>query len=151
MSYRRLAASVFATTALAVTGCGNGSSSGSLTRAELIAKADVICGRINNEISTLTYKTPQDIALLAPKLASYEEASLVELRKLKAPTALAADWARILADTSLLARDTARLGAYAQQRNFSAGFALIAKDQPTHVQALAIAKRDGFGQCSRPG
>jgi hypothetical protein len=122
-----------------------------LTRAELIARGDVICGRINAFISANPYRTPQDFPRIAPRLAAYEQAADLDLDKLVPPRSLAADWARILADARFLAVQTAKLGKAVEERGLSAVPPMISATQPIQLQMLAIAKHDGFKICSRPG
>jgi hypothetical protein len=157
MVERWLAATMLTTITLAAAGCGSGGSTPSSTTADattpasFIAKADVICGRVNAEISSNPYRSPQGIARLAPQLSAYELAADAELGALTPPASLASDWKQIVTDAQKLARDTATFGAYAKANNLAAATKLDNADQPIHLQLLAIAKRDGFKVCSHPG
>jgi len=87
---RTLAATAFAAVAFTVA-AGCGSSSKPLTRAELTAKANTICKKVTVKLQAATKKgvgTVQQIAHLAPELASFEETALVELSKLVPPAKL---------------------------------------------------------------
>lgn len=129
-------------------GCGK--SSKPLTRAELIAKADTICRRVNAHLasSNNTIKTQQDVARLAPRLAAFEQTALVELSRLVPPASLADDWKTIVAGAQTLADNTAKLGEYAKSNQLKAAKSLIVSSQKIQSQMLAIAKRDGFRDCS---
>lgn len=134
---------------LVLGGCGK--SSKPLTRAELIAKADTICKRVNDKLksSNNTIKGRQDIARIVPKLASTEQAALAELSKLVPPAALANDWKTIIAGAQTLADNTAKLGEYAKANNLKAARGLITSSEKVQQQVLATARRDGFKYCSQ--
>jgi hypothetical protein len=149
MAHRRMAALILAATA--VSACGSGGTTKSLTRADLIGRADAICGRINAQISAHPYRTRQAIARLASQQAAYEHAAIAELSALVPPVSVAADWKQIIADARTLADDTAKLAVYAKANNLKSGFALVSSDAPVHARMLALAKRNGFKECSRPG
>ncbi len=149
MTHSRLLALSLIAVSLIAGGCGK--SSKPLTRAELIAKADAICKRANDKLksSNTTIKTQQDIAKLAPKLASFEQGALAELSKLEPPAALANDWKMIIAGAQTLADNTAKLGEYARRNDIKAARGLIQTSEKVQQQTLAIAKRDGFKECSQ--
>ncbi len=169
MSRTRLIALALVATALTVAGCGgstktvgatqassvgstqSSSPSGALTRSELIAKADPICRRVNAEISAKVYRTAASIGQLAPELASFEQAATTELRSLTPPASLAQDWHQIVADNQTRAEDTAKLGEYIRAKKQAAANSLLISTGPIQRQMLAIAARDGFNDCSRPG
>jgi hypothetical protein len=119
-----------------------------LTRAELIARADAICQRVNAKRALITIRTRQDYARLLP-LATYEQAALVELGKLTAPTSMASDWRQILADGQTLADDTAKLGEDVKANYLTTARRLFAITVQVQRQMLATARRDGFRDCAR--
>lgn len=143
----RLAALALIAATLGAGGCGK--SAKPLTRAQLIAKADVVCRRINHKLSSVTIKSQQDIARVAPKLAAYEQEALSDLAKLVPPTALANDWKEIVAGAQTLADNVAKLGEYAKSNNIKAARPLIASSSKIQEHIQAIAKRDGFQDCSK--
>jgi hypothetical protein len=143
----REAAVVLATTGLVVSGCG--SSSKPLTRAELTAKANAICKTVTSKLTSKTIKTQQDIAHIAPELASFEQTALSELSKLVPPAALENDWKQFIAGAQTLAENTAKLGEYAKANNLKAAKGLIASSVAVQHQMVAIAKRDGLKACEQ--
>jgi hypothetical protein len=148
MTHSRWAALTLAAITLAASGCGK--SSKPLTRAELVAKADTICRRVNNQLksSNNTISSQRDIARIAPRLASFEQTALAELSKLVPPMPLANDWKTIIAGAQTLADNTAKLGEYAKENNIKAAKGLISTSQKVQQEMLATAKRDGFKDCS---
>lgn len=149
MTFTRSTALTLIAIGLVTGGCGK--SSKPLTRAELIAKADIICKRIDDKLksSNNTIKSQQDIARIVPKLASFEQSALAELSKLEPPASLANDWKTIIAGAQTLADNTAKLGEYAKANNLKAARHLIQASEKVQQQTLATAKRDGFKQCSQ--
>jgi hypothetical protein len=149
MSHARLAVFAFAAGALAAPGCGASSKAASLMRGELIAKADAICSRVHAEYHANGYRSIQDMARLAPRLASYEQTAVAELRKLTPPASMANDWRQIVAGAQTVASDTAKLGRYAKENNLKAATALYTASGQVERQALATARRDGFKACTQ--
>jgi hypothetical protein len=142
-----LAAIMLAATALTASGCGK--SAKPLTRAQLIAKGDAICRRINRKLASTNIKSEQDIARVAPKLASYEQEALADLGRLVPPASMADDWKVIVAGAQTLADNVAKLGEYAKANNLKAGRALIVSSEKVQRELQTTAKRDGFKDCSQ--
>ena len=134
--------------AVALSGCG-GSSPKPLTRAELTAKADVICRRVSAKLATKTVKSVQDIARTAPELASFEQVALNELSKLVPPADLESDWKKFIAGAQTLAENTAKLGEYAKANNLKGAGSLITSSEATQQRLLKIVKRDGITECEK--
>jgi hypothetical protein len=151
MSRTRLAALALIATMLAISGCGGSGSSGSLTRSELIARADLICRRVHARLASTTIKGPQSYARLLPPLASYEHAAVAELRKLTPPASMAGDWRQIVDGVQAFADATAKLGAYATSSGLpvtpSTRAASHAAGQSSQ-QIRAAAQRQGFKDCA---
>lgn len=149
MSSRQIAA-LFATGIFtAVTGCGGSAGSRTtLTRAELIAKADAICGRVNQRRELVTIKKPQDFLTLLPAFATYERAAYAEFDKLTPPAALAGGWRELVLQAQTIARDTSTVGVYAKAGRIGAARALLEALNPSQKRMDAIARRDGMGECA---
>jgi hypothetical protein len=140
--------------ALLVAGCG-GSQAGS----QLAAKADPICEGTNAKRTAAdaslgpatSLNSPTVLAGLAktaPGLAAYDTAAVGQLRKLRAPSSLAGYWTSMLADLQQLAEDTARLGAYAKEKNVKAAESLLSGSRGTRRQLVALATRTGLTPCA---
>lgn len=150
MERTHLAALALAATTLAMSGCGGSSSSAKpLTRAELIAKADVICRRVNVKFASSKVASQQDLARVSSEIASYERQAFAELSKLVPPTSLANDWAQILTVTHTFADNTAKISEYAKSSNVAAERVLFASSQTIRQQMTATARRDGFSDCGQ--
>ncbi len=165
----KFAVLALAATALAASGCGKSSSAatsnnsvgksssvassntsdGTLTKAELIAKADAICATINGLRSTIKLKTKQSYITLLPTLAAAEQNAVGEFRKLVPPASMASDWNQLAADTQTLSTDTARFAQYIKVQNIPAtrALGLAAKNIQQHMKA--VGARDGFHECGR--
>jgi hypothetical protein len=135
-------------TTLAVSGCG--SSSKPLTRAELTAKADAICKTVTAKLASQKgINSQQDIARVAPELASFEQTALTGLSKLIPPAELANDWKQFVAGAQTLAENTAKLGEYAKSNNLKGARGLITSSEKVQQQMVATAKRDGLTACEQ--
>lgn len=139
---------VLAAVLFTTAGCGHTSNNASLTRSQLIAKADAICQRLQTTLESNNVGTSQDIGRVAPELASTERAALAELRKLTPPSELAGDWREILAGARSLAESTERLGEYARQNKYSSARRFIVSAEAVHHQMTAITTQDGFHDCT---
>ncbi|HLH15033.1 MAG TPA: hypothetical protein VKV16_09610 [Solirubrobacteraceae bacterium] len=142
---------------IALAGCG---SSHPLTVGELTSKADLICERDNAKREELGRRVStasslrsagvlEAIAESAPRVASYEMGAVSELSELQPPSSLSREWDRLVGDLRELAKDTARLGEYAKQRNATAAEQLLAKSRGSRQRALSIATRHALAPCGR--
>jgi hypothetical protein len=179
MLHAQLAALALATTALAAAGCGSTSKPSStggsvgastttaattatttvrsstrtrpLTRAQLIAQADVICRKVNARRSKMKIKTSQDYARSVPPFASYEQVMYAKLDKLVPPASMAKDWTQIVAQARTLAAGMTKIGQYAKTKDLEAANGVFSSASKAQAQMIVIAKLDGFKDCSRPG
>jgi nucleotidyltransferase/DNA polymerase involved in DNA repair len=147
MGPRRLTAATIAATTLAITGCGG--SAKPLTHAELVSKANAICETVTTRLAKNSIKSEQDIARVAPELASFEQKALSELSKLVPPADLESDWKQFIAGAEMLAENTSKIGEYAKANNLKAAGTLITSSETTQHQMQAIAKRDGLSKCEQ--
>lgn len=147
MGPRRLAAVTLAATTVAIAGCGG--SEKPLTHAELVNKADAICKTVTAKFATRSAHSVQDIARIAPELASFEQQALSELSKLVPPANLESEWKQFIAGAEMLAEDTSKLGEYAKANNLKAARGVITSSGTTQHQMQAIAKRNGLTECEQ--
>lgn len=143
----RLAAATLAATTVAIAGCGG--SEKPLTHAELVSKANAICKTVTAKFATKNPHSVQDIARIAPELASFEQHALSELSKLVPPANLESDWKQFIAGAELLAENTSKLGEYAKTNDLKAARGLITSSDTTQQQMQAIAKRNGLTECEQ--
>lgn len=136
------------TSLLAAVGCGE--SAKPLTRVQLLAKADTTCRRINHKLSSSgTTKSPQEFADRASELVAYEQKGLAELSKLIPPASMANDWKAIIAGAQTLADDTMKIVERVKvEKNLKGAHSLLLETTKVQERTVAIAKRDGFKDCS---
>jgi hypothetical protein len=150
MSRACVAALVVATAASAVAGCGSSGHKKELTRTQLIARADSVCGRFNTQFARVQRAdTRQSFIRVASELAAIGQATLVEMRRLVPPSELASDWTRILDGTKALAAADAAIATDVKAHNLRQIGSDMAQAKPEVERMLAIARRDGFVECSK--
>jgi hypothetical protein len=145
-----VALTIAAATLLA-SGCGGSSgSSRSLTRAELTAKANAICRRVNARLTSSLLRNPQELARIAPRMVTFEQTALTELTNLNPPASLANDWQQIVAGAETLVEDTARYSEDARTNDLKGVHDLVGSAEKTQRRIGAIATHDGFSDCAGP-
>jgi hypothetical protein len=141
-----LLGTVLAACVLVVAGCGG--SPKPLTRAQLLAKGDAICRRLNKRFSSITVKNQQQLIRVLPRLAAYEQQALTELSKLIPPASMENDWKMIVSGAQSVADTTAKLGEAAKAKDVKTTHALLSEIGKMEQRTIAIAKRNGFKACS---
>jgi hypothetical protein len=144
---RRLLAATLSASIVVANGCGG--SPKPLTRAQLLARADAVCRRVNKRLSSVTIKTQKDLVRVLPKVAGYEQQSLAELSKLIPPASLADDWKTIITGAQTIADNTAKLTEAARTKDLKTVHVLLSEVGKVQQHTTAIAKRDGFKDCSQ--
>jgi hypothetical protein len=118
-----------------------------LTDAELVAKANAICGRVNDKLvaasSSPNYTSHLD------ELAAYEHVAFAELGKLTPSAKSTADWHVLVGSAEALANDMSQLALDAQANDKTASQALFVKLEKDHTTMTEIAKRNGFVVCAK--
>jgi hypothetical protein len=147
MGRRRLATVVLAATAIAVCGCGS-SGSKSLTRAELIAKADAICKGISTQLNAQGRKATPAQQVFS-QVAAYEQTALAELKKLNPPSDMAGDWKQIVAGAQTLTEDTTKYAEYSKSKDLSKAQSLAVSGAAVRQQVSVTARRAGFNDCAQ--
>jgi hypothetical protein len=135
------------------TSSGVAAGGGTLSKTQLIAKADTICKRLDKEIADASPVglEPRKIAAVAPPHVAAERVALKELGMLKAPAAMAGDWRQIIAYRRTLAAELAKLGSAARAGDLTTIIALAGSKLHEHKLLSALATRDGFKDCSKVG
>jgi ABC-type Fe3+-hydroxamate transport system substrate-binding protein len=126
-----------------------------LTRAQLLAKGDAICARINVQVDKVTTQASsspnvsrQEFYEGIPKVARDYATEANELSKLVPPASLAHNWETILSDLHRYVQYEDLAAHEAEVKDAKAIVALIAPAEAIHAKLDAIAKRDGFRYCS---
>lgn len=126
-----------------------------LTRAQLIAKGDAICARVNAQVDKVTTQVnvPPNVARREflegfSKAARYETIETNELSKLVPPASLAHDWGLIVNDFHRYVQYADAAARAAEAKDIKAIEPLIKPGEAIHEKLDAIAKRDGFKYCS---
>lgn len=138
-----------ATSAAATSASAGGETGARPTRAVFIAQADAICAGYNAKRPKVVILSLKDYATKLGPLAAYYKAEADRLSALKPPISMASDWHQIVSGSREAAADlatVARSGKVSQARSSAAMFATAGRAQ---TQVLAIAKRNGFKDCSR--
>jgi hypothetical protein len=175
MPYKRMVALALAMTTLTVAGCGGSSAKSSstgtktsathstitqpstvpaeapggrrLTRAELVAKADAVCRRLNKKAGSMSISSLQDIVRLAPRVSGYYRMAFAELRRLAPPVAMASDWRAIVTDIQPLAGEIMVWAGYARDNDPASVAKVEGNVKAIQQHRFAIARRDGFRDC----
>jgi hypothetical protein len=128
-----------------------------LTRAQLIAKADAICSRVNAKFASYaSAKLPNGENLLSakglaeatPQLVSAEQSALAELHKLTPPAELTSAWKQMLSGAQTIAVGTTRVGEYAKANNLGGATSVLQSVADAERQAYAAAKEAGLVDCT---
>jgi hypothetical protein len=122
-----------------------------LTRRQLIARADAICGKTNTKLSTLSIITKKEFARLLPQVAVYYTTETSELGKLVPPPTMAHAWQQILSGFQQYTTYTNTVAGYARANNFTAAAPIIRTAEVMHHNLAAFVKQSGFRRCSRLG
>jgi uncharacterized membrane protein YccC len=124
-----------------------------LSEGELIARADAICTRVNNEIADVkpVGLNAQRIASVAPAHALIEQTGVNQLERLEPPASMATDWQRIIALRRRLATELDQLANAADSEDMAGIRGFAASKLRVHHQLSALAKRDGFRVCGQVG
>jgi hypothetical protein len=148
-----------AASAIALAGCGGGSSNnagGGPKHDKLVAVADPICQRLaekraaaNASVKAVPGTTGQlkELTQVGPEIAEAEHDAVILLSKLKPSEAEAQEWHAILVGMNALARDTASLVNAAKKNDLSEVHKIDANGQAVRKQLTIIAKRNGFVYC----
>lgn len=134
--------------ATAVAGCGSSSSS-TLSKSALIAKGDAICKRVNDGIKNVgATNTAADVAKVAPKVHALEQQGVNDLRKLKPPNSLAADFSSFVNKTQVLTDDATKIGAAAKTNDQKTAQAVSTEALSASAAATGSATKLGFKDCA---
>src|SRR3984957_2519944 len=158
MSPKHSAVPLATLAAVVIAACG-GSSSTTLTRAELVSHADPICKQVstrrtaaNEELRKAGATSAKGLALLArvaPGVAAFEHQAIDRLRTLKPPTTLTNDWQQLLSGMQTLADDAGQIGEEAKAKKLKKIEAITSSGRSVRQQLTTIADRDGFVYCGR--
>jgi hypothetical protein len=150
---RRLCPTIaLAVAALLAAGCGGQSP---LSRAALVQRADAICKRIgarravaNATVGSVTTQHAlKELVHVVPAVVFYERKAIAEMRKLKPPTTLSADWQKLLVGAQERANNTVQIYTLAKARNLEGAQAVILHSRPAEQRLAVLARHDGFTRC----
>lgn len=120
-----------------------------LTRSQWIAKADAICARANTRVSSITIVSEKEFTRQIPQVATYNRTETGELSKLVPPASMTSAWTRLLKEYALYDEYTNRIAQYAQANNYISAGPVLHTAEKIRAQIAALAKSDGFKQCSK--
>lgn len=135
---------------VAITGCGGSSSPKTppLTRSELIARGDVICKRLQTNLSSTSIKDEEELIRFLPRVVAYQRQAFDELSHLTPPGDMAGDWKTILAGAKTLADISSKIAEAAKAKDTATYRALFAESSKVQQHVVTVAGRDGFKWCS---
>jgi hypothetical protein len=120
-------------------------------KARLIAQADVICRRFNEQLINESRAEAANVSRTAPRNATIEMRAVEELAKLTPPSSLANDWTQILAYRRTLAEELVTVARDAAANNAAGMQALGASKKKIREKLTQLAGRDGFKDCTSVG
>jgi hypothetical protein len=121
-----------------------------LARTAWISRGDAICTRIHAKLSSTTVKSAEDSARLLPQAAAYDHLEATELSQLVPPVGKETDWQTIVNGIQKISELAMRSAEYAQTKNYQAAEPIAVQANAVQHRYAAIAKRDGFKECSFP-
>jgi hypothetical protein len=122
--------------------------SGPLSRQELIAKADLICRRVNAKRARTKYASAADYARLVPALAEYQQAAVAAMRELVAPASMRSSWNQMVSDAQQFADSVVKFGEYAKANKLREVTSVSIAGMKANERLMALAKRKGFVDCA---
>lgn len=135
--------------ALAVAGCGG---SKELSRKDLIAKADPICRRAH-EALTSSKLTPRDLTSVGPGIAAIDRQVSSELSKLTPPASMAADWKVIVDGFRRAGEGLDQVVSVARTSGLSKLSQALIQGEKEFTKGQSVrsitASRNGFVECSK--
>jgi hypothetical protein len=121
---------------------------GALTRAQLIARGNAICYRLNVRRTSITIRKRQDYEALVPALAGEELAAAVEMGKLTPPPSMAHDWQQMITGAHTIGEVTGHFRTYAEASNEKLARPFDPILTKGIDQLVGAAKHAGFKECS---
>jgi hypothetical protein len=119
-----------------------------LTHAELLARGDSICTRLNAQLAASSVTSVRQLGQVLPQAAAYERAEFAKLVRLVPPSVDAADWQKFLTETQQWAEDSTLLGQSARTAEFTLNEPLVGITRRLHEHLARRAKQEGFKECS---
>jgi hypothetical protein len=145
----RRALSIALALAFLLTGCGGGSGK-ALTKTEYASKADSICGKYNQQITSFANpKNLSDLAKVADKTLSILDQAIGELSKLEPPVsekALSDQW---LAQVRNLRDDLQEIRDNAKANDMEGVRGVVPKATDHNSKANALASQLGMSVCNK--
>lgn len=128
-------------------GCG---ATKPLTRAQLVSRTDALCVRLHAKMKAAgTASGTKQLAVLARKLASFEQQELESMRELKPPASLASDWRHLVEGVEELAETAGTLSTYVQLKQNEHIAEALKRIGSIEHRVSTIVKRDGFKSCEQ--
>ena len=152
ISPSRLTTSLLAAGAIAIAGCGGGSSSRSsdtLSKTEFQKQANAICKGVNDKVNALATPTGfADVGPYADKVTAITDDALDKLRALKPPKEFQDDFSKWLGFAAGLHETAQKLKDAAAKKDKNALQAAGDEASARDKQADPIAKRIGITTCA---
>jgi hypothetical protein len=128
---------------LLVAACGGG-----LSKAELVAKGDAICKRINTRMAKEPDpKTTADLQRLAKRTVELSDPAIEDMEKLEPPGELEADFKKFVASLKDQRDLTKQLGAAAGEDDTAKVQDLLGDAQKSQDEYRRLTGKIGFKEC----
>jgi hypothetical protein len=122
--------------------------SGPLTRADLIARADAICKRLNLRARSITTTSLRTVGTTALTVAGYYRTALTELHKLTPSASMAGAWRALLADIAPVPSEATVMGRYALDNDIKSTVRVETHLGKIQRRRIALARHAGFKDCA---
>lgn len=120
-----------------------------LKRAQLIAKADAICGRNKARRKLLRSGVSRSFVAILPQLTAYEQAFYHQLATLTPPAAMTGDWNQMVAFAQTMAESTAEVNRDAQTNTTKGVQQLFMVFDQARRQFQSSAMHSGVPVCAQ--
>ena len=128
---------------LVIAACGGG-----LSKGELVAKADAICGRVNKQIAKEPDpKTAKDLERLANRTVELSDPAIKDMQALEPPSELEADFDKFVASLKRQRDLTKKIGAAAGEGDTAEVQKIGTQAQKAQDEYRRLTGKIGFKEC----
>ena len=128
---------------LVIAACGGG-----LSKGELVAKADAICGRVNKQIAKEPDpKTVKDLQRLAKRTVQLSDPAIKDMQALEPPSELESDFDEFVASLKHQRDLTTKIGAAAAKDDTAEVQKIGTQAQKAQDEYRRLTGKIGFKEC----
>lgn len=119
-----------------------------LTRAQLIAKANAICGRTNAKLAAMGFITVKEIERVFPQEVIYRTRETNELSKLVPPAGMVHTWSTLINDFHVYSAYSQAIVPYAHAHNLHGALPLVSPTEKAEARLHSDAAHAGIARCA---